>query len=91
MLSFGIIITHYEGNIIDFGISLIKVGFMKKVPFMKTCFYYGMQTVRKYELKIKEITCAVQGFFNGEVVICFGLQLRVIFIYRMCFNPINYF
>ena len=36
MLNFGIIITDYERNITGFGISFVIVGFMEKVPFMKT-------------------------------------------------------
>ena len=36
MLNFGIIITDYEGNIIEFFMSLCKVVFMKNIPFMKT-------------------------------------------------------
>ena len=36
MLNFGIIITNYEGNCIEFYMSLLKVGFMKNIPFMKT-------------------------------------------------------
>jgi len=36
MLNFGIIITDNGGIIIDFGISFVNVGSMKKVPFMKT-------------------------------------------------------
>jgi len=36
VLNFGIIITDYEVNIIDFEVSFFKVGCMKNVPFMKT-------------------------------------------------------
>jgi len=36
MLNFGIIITDYEGNIIDFDVSFVKDRFMKTVPFMRT-------------------------------------------------------
>ena len=36
MFNFGIIMTDYEGNIIEFYMSLLKVGFMKNIPFMKT-------------------------------------------------------
>jgi len=36
MLNFGIIITDYERNITGFDISFVIVGFMEKVPFMKT-------------------------------------------------------
>jgi hypothetical protein len=32
MLNFGIIITDYEGNIIDFDVPFAKVGFMKMFP-----------------------------------------------------------
>jgi len=32
MLNFGIIITDYEGNIIEFYMSLLKVGFMTNTP-----------------------------------------------------------
>ena len=35
MLNFGIILTDYEGNIIDFDVSFVKVDCMKHVTFMK--------------------------------------------------------
>jgi len=36
MLNSGIIITDYEGNIIEFYMSFVKVGFMNIIHFMKT-------------------------------------------------------
>jgi hypothetical protein len=36
ILNFGIIITDYEGNIIDLDVSFVKFGLMKNFPIMKT-------------------------------------------------------
>jgi len=35
MLNFGIILSDYEGNIIDIDVSFVKVGCMRHCPFMK--------------------------------------------------------